>query len=337
MKNLDEEKKCETIYEVCDTLFYQGNLSSQTQVLKYTGDQKIQATTGDLMWCTGRNNLKPLNVIYSPYIGCEVADVNLHPFDSFGSVFNPVKLVGSVASRISNWNNGFHFSKPDHAGVGSVAFHSPVLSEVSIGQESDMVSHRKKYELWQENPDRTNGLILWGVSRGTAATFCAFSREKYPEVKLVVLEGAIDSLENVLAKRPAAKTLLKSLSIFVKNKYQSDGPSPLSMVSDFPEDVPVVFITSKADKEVPCENTENIARALAERGMNDVYLLVLENSSHPNYMFDHEEDRNCYECFIHAIYQKYQLKHDVILAARGEHLIDSYLLSKEYVEKQVIL
>lgn len=62
---------------------------------------------------------------------------------------------------------------------------------MSIGQETDMQSHRRKYDSWLASKDKTQGLILWGVSRGTAATFCAFAKRKYPEVKLVVLEGLL--------------------------------------------------------------------------------------------------------------------------------------------------
>lgn len=318
--------------EACDTLFYQGNGSSQTQALKYVGNQKIIATTGELMWCAGRNNLQPLNVIYKLHIGEEIADVNLHPFDSYFSLLNPIKVIGSAITWVSNWRNGFHFSIPTTAGVESVVFHAPVLSQVSIGQETDMLSHRKKYNTWLKREDRTNGLILWGVSRGTAATFCAFSKEKYPEVKLVVLEGAIDSVENVIPKRfssYAANFINSGLTFFNKwnlTQYRHDGPSPLKSVEEFPEGVPIVFITSKVDIVVTCSNTENIARRLAEKGKNDVYLLKLERSSHPNYMFDDVKDRDCYETFIHAIYKKYHLKHDHDLAKNGEPLISSCTL-----------
>lgn len=36
------------IYNECDTIFYQGINNTQTHALKYTGDQKIIATTGQL-------------------------------------------------------------------------------------------------------------------------------------------------------------------------------------------------------------------------------------------------------------------------------------------------
>lgn len=335
-----EEKKIKELREIesgelCDTLFFQGNGSSQTQALKYVGNQKITATTGETMWCTGRNNLSPLNVIYKLHIGVEIADVNLNPFDSYLSYFNPIKIIGSAITWGSNWYYGFHFTS-NIPKTESVAFHAPILSQVSIGQETDMQSHRRKYDSWLASKDKTQGLILWGVSRGTAATFCAFAKEKYPEVKLVVLEGAIDSVQNVIPSRVThtipvdfvskkiTSAINSSFSFFKKYnlmQYDPQGTSPLTSVEEFPEGIPIVFITSKKDTVVTCKNTKNIAQTLADKGKNDVYLLELECSSHPNYMFDEVNDRDNYEAFIHAIYKKYNLKYDSDLAAKGEHLV----------------
>ncbi len=326
--------------ELCDTLFFQGNGSSQTQALKYVGNQKIIATTGETMWCTGRNNLLPLNVIYKLHIGVEIADVNLRPFDTYFSYLNPIKIIGSAVTWGSNWYNGFNFTSPIPK-TESVVFHAPILSQVSIGQETDMQSHRKKYDDWLTKKDKTTGLVLWGVSRGTAATFCAFAKEKYPEVKLVVFEGAIDSVQNVIPSRvadtipvdflskPVMSAITSGFSFFKKYglmQYDPQGPSPLKSVEEFPEGIPVVFITSKKDTVVTCKNTENIARALAKKCKNDVYLLELERSSHPNYMFDDVQDRDNYEAFIHAIYKKYNLKHNANLAAKGETLVQDCIL-----------
>ena len=79
--------------EVCDTLFYQGNNASQVQALKYVGDYKITATTGETMWSIGKNGLQPLNVIYKLHIGCEIMDVNLNLFNSYMSVLNPINWI----------------------------------------------------------------------------------------------------------------------------------------------------------------------------------------------------------------------------------------------------
>jgi hypothetical protein len=319
----------------CDTLFFQGMSCSQTQALKYIGPQKVIATTGELMWCTGKNKLPPLNVIYKLHIGKEIADVNLQPCGTWTSVLNPFNLIGSAVSWASNRSNGFYFSASSKV-TTSVKFHAPVISQINIGQTTDIESHGEKYQQWLQKPDRTPGLILYGVSRGTAATFCAFAKEKYPEVKLVILEGAIDSVPNVLQKRVSnlfhsdylASKVYNGVSSLLSffTQYRPDGPSPLANVSDYPDKVPTVFITSKVDTEVPSENTRRLANALVQRGKNDVYLLTLERSSHPNYMFENNADRDNYEAFIHAIYKKYNLHHDPELAEKGADLVSASTL-----------
>lgn len=332
-------------YQECDTIFYQGANSSQTQAMHYTGGQKIVATTGEIMWSEGRNNLKPLNVIYNLHIGPEILDVNLHPFTSYYDYLNPVKFVYSCLARAKNYFGGVQILPATNASADSVLFHAPNLAEMSYGQTSDIISHHNKYEAWQKREDKKDGIILYGASRGTAATFCAFSKYHYPEVRLVVLEGAIDSMENVVRRissnifryesisNSMVEYLNSGVSYLNRHKlfgYKRDGESPLKMLNDFPENVPVVFITSRIDNVVPMQNTENIATRLAERGKNDVYLLKLDNSRHPCYMYDDKNDRDKYESFIHAIYRKYGLQHDKELADKGEKYLDAALISKKY-------
>ena len=105
------------------------------------------------------------------------------------------------------------------------------------------------------------------------------------------------------------------------------GISPLKLVNNFPANVPVVFITSEKDTIVFPENTQNIANALFQRGLNDVYVLKLKNSRHPLYAYDDKQDHDTYEAFIHAIYKKYGLAHNAGLAEKGADLIETCKLT----------
>lgn len=330
-----------TDYLACDTIYYQGNNCSQTQALRYTGSQRIMATTGEIMWSIGRNQLPPLKVIYNLHIGTEILDVNLNAFDSYTAYFNPLKQFFARKSRIMNEDEGVQILSAISPSPDSVKFHTPNLSYASLGQGPDMRSHLAKYRSWQARADKKQHLILWGVSRGTAATFNALARHKYPEVKLVVLEGAIDSMDSVVKNimlnysqsdriADGMVSLFNTAISFFSSKdwygYKPEGESPLKMVNEFPENVPVVFITSKIDNIVPPQCTRNIATTLAARGKNDVYLLVLEKSSHPYYMYDDKEDRDKYEAFMHAIYKIYGLQHEPDLAEKGAAYINDAIL-----------
>lgn len=328
----------QTMIDPVDTLFFQGINSSQTQILKYTGTREVSATTGENMHSKGRNGLLPLSIIYAPYLSPENPDIALFGLALFSpkNLFQlPLNVTSLFISFFSNIYYGCQFSGT-HRTTESVKAHTVKLFEISVGQDADIAAHKAKYDDWKrKNPIRKK-LILFGVSRGTAATFCAYTKHQYPEVKLVVLEGAIDSIPDVFRNRAARYThsrtmqnfavgaVNKALSIFTK--FKPDGISPIACVDQYPENVPTVFITSKIDNEVPCENTKRIAQALANRGKNEVYLLVLENSSHPAYMYDNESDRNKYEAFIHAIYEKYELPFDSVLAKIGKQYVDGCLL-----------
>jgi len=305
------------------TIYYQGMGSSQTQIGKYIGSKTIIASTGEKLSCVGKNNLKPIDVLINPFIGKEIQDVNLSP-----AFYNPIHLVSCAISKISNKKNGIRVGPVDskHSiDKGSIKYHAIHLSKMSISQKTDIESHKTKYDCWLNSPDKNKNekLILYGVSRGSATTFNAFVTYKYPEVALVVLEGCFFSVDDVINNRfnPLSRKIIKS-AISSFTKHELNGISPGSKISEFPENVPVVFITSEIDKEVPCSTTIKLAKALANKGKNDVYLLKLKKSSHPNYMFDHLYDRNQYEFFMHALYKKYGMPYNPRLAKNGKNLVE---------------
>lgn len=318
------------------TLFYQGNSNSQVQVMKYIGNQEFKATTGEILRCEGRKNLKPLNVIFKPYIGKEIADVNLSLFNGVSSYLSPTNLLDACWSLGSAWLNGIKFVSTSSYGKPTVRYYGINRNKSSIGQETDINSFAEKYQQWEKEFPKEDDLIVYSVSRGTAATFCAIAKNKYPKIKLAIFEGAIDSVENVkdsvVNKFPSCmqSTVRFFGNCYFKKRYQAysdKGPSPLSEVDNFPENLPAVFITSEADEVVPCKSTIRIAEALAARGKNPVYLLKLRKSDHANYMYHNEIDRRTYECFIHAIYKKYGFSHDEKLAKSGDLLLEDCLLT----------
>lgn len=335
MPTIAEEKESqEQLKSSHQTIFYQGITCSQTHASHYSGEHEIPTTTGEVVLCKGRNNLKPIDVLINPFIGSEIRDVNTKPFYNLSSYFNPVKLATSSLSRIAHWYHGIEvrdqqdavYQKPN-----SVKGHSINISEISIGQETDIESHYEKYEHWKEQYPN-NKLIAYGVSRGAATTFNACAKYKYPELELVILEACFYSIHDVLHLNnyhPLESAFTTGLSLFTK--YHDDGPSPGKNIEEFPENIPVVFITSEIDQIIPSKSTERLARELAGKQKNDVYLLTLKRSRHPNYPFDDAADRERYECFLHAIYLKYGLTNNSTFnlerAKKGESLLDECLLT----------
>lgn len=307
------------------TIFYQGMSGSQTQLAKYTGKKGFISSTGENVVCP-----TAIDIVMNPFIGPEIKDVNLQPFASYRSY--PLDFILTTKSRAANWWFGIEVSPSSNPVAkydnGSVYSHSLYLYNISVGQTTDIDSHFRKYQSWEQQKCSTNdSVILFGVSRGAATTFNAMAEFNYQNVKLIVLEGCFFSIGDIMPRTyywPFSQMVEPALSFF--GSYDPKGPSPATNIERFPESVPVVFISSKIDNTVPYVSTCKLAAALHAKGKNDVYLLTLEKSQHPSYMFDDAEDRRKYEIFMHAIYKKYNLPHNTYLAEQGTNVLEESML-----------
>ncbi len=304
------------------TIFYQGMSSSQTQAAKYTGLHGFKATSGEHVYST-----KAIDIIKDVWVKPEIDEVNLAPIKrNWKSLFfQPKNLAYNMWQRglelISGTANkmyGVQVKKSTQESGHTVASHSVIISKINIAQGGDLASHRRRVDACeQELKDSDN---MWmGVSRGAATTFqsaAALHKENFlNNTKLITLEGCFDTVEHVLRERHP--WLLKSdyaLNVTTKilekiTSFKRNGPSPLKAVQDFPKHIPVAFVTSLKDREVPAACTRNLVKKLVAAGHKNVYLLELKNSSHPRYMIDDENDKLMYLRFMHALYKCYNLPH----------------------------
>ncbi|MBA3660585.1 MAG: hypothetical protein H0W64_02560 [Gammaproteobacteria bacterium] len=312
------------------SLFFPALFNSEYQGAKYTSN-KYRTTSGQLVSCEWRD-LKPIDILLDSYDSVEIKNANPTTYQHYYSYLNPVQFITSAASRLVNWCQGIKVqadSMPPASAPEALKAMAYNIYQTSLGQETDMESHYAKYQaLIKLHPDPDYKIILFGPSRGAATTINAFAKYKYDNVHLVILEGCFSSVEEVIANwvpsHTASQLLGRALGMFTQ--YHNDGPSPAKSVLSFPENIPVVFITSKKDRIVPCASTEKLAYELNAKGKNDVYLLKLENANHVNYMFSNKKDHDTYECFIHAIYEKYGVPYKPELAKLGKPLLESCLL-----------
>lgn len=289
------------------TIFYQGLYNSQTQASKYILPG-FTATTGEYVQCS-----KGLNLIHDLYIGQEINEIT--PMRSWYECLNPVRLYNFVCSRLANWYYGItvchkkNDNNTDENTHDSLICHSIDYLAINFGQEDDIYNHYKKYiKFANDFPD--HDYILWGVSKGGATTINAVATNKYDtnRLKMIVLEGCYDSIENVFASwQSLFGALMLYFLPYLPFRYKSDPQwDPINRVSELP-DIPILIITSKADTLVPAYLTHRLADKLVESGHHYVHVLELESSAHPMYMFHYDKDRKAYYEFIHRLYKQYSL------------------------------
>lgn len=289
------------------TIFYQGLYNSQVQASKYILPG-FTATTGEYVQCS-----KGLNLIHDLYIGQEIDEI--YPMKSWYECLNPVRLYNYVCSRLANWYYGITVrrksddTRETKQNEGTLICHSIDYLAINFGQEGDVYNHYKKYIKFV-NEFSNHDYILWGVSKGAATTINAVASNKYDttRLKMIVLEGCYDNIENVFASWQSlfGAFMLWALP-YLPFKYKTDPQwDPINRISELP-DIPILIITSKADTLVPAYLTHRLVDKLRKSGHHQVHVLELESSSHPMYMFHCDKDRKAYYEFVHKLYRQYSL------------------------------
>lgn len=301
------------------TIFYQGLYNSQVQASKYIVPGFI-GTTGEYIRCE-----KALDLIHDVYIGEEIGEIT--PMNSWMELLNPIKLYNYICTGLSNWYYDISITRSNEAkelSSSTLICHHINYFALNFGQEGDVTDHYNKYiNFLRDYPD--HDYIMWGVSKGAATTINAIATNKYDisKLKMIVLEGCYDSIENVFSSWGSDTApidcqrdinsnswlgyLMLMILPYLPIQYRSNPYwDPINRVGELP-DVPILLITSKADKLVPAYLTKRLFNKLQDTGHNHVYLLELAHSAHPRYMFDDEQDRGSYFKFVHGLYNKYCL------------------------------
>mmetsp|Transcript_8074 Transcript_8074/g.8942 ORF Transcript_8074/g.8942 Transcript_8074/m.8942 type:complete len:322 (-) Transcript_8074:38-1003(-) len=298
------------------TVFYQGIFCSQTQLAKYTGPKGFISTAGDTVVC--KNGIE---TVYKPFVGKEIDTIILKKNNPKNT--SSCCSIAPAVHYITNWRYNYVYGvtvKQQEDQKETVDAHQMDFFKASFGQEVDLKNHKEKYNLCMKKNGGSD-IILFGCSRGAATTWNAMCLHKYPNVKLVILEGIFHSVADLLATSvPYGHETVHALMPYLFPKYDPKGPAPGNLVDQFPPGVPVVFISSKIDKVVPFSSTLKLANALAKRQKNEVYFINLTASSHPYYPLSNQDDKNAYAYGLHAIYKIHDLPHNVEYARLGKDI-----------------
>lgn len=287
------------------TVFFQGMMASQIKAANY--DPKgVRATTGEYMKCPDANPLA-----YQPYIGKELDEIRLAGTPKH-SWYNPLRYVDTLQHYLwgrQNQNYGYIVTgtKP---GKRSVLTHAVDFFKLNFGQERDGVEFLNKIQRCKKQYPHAN-IVALGTSRGAMAIING--AKNTGDIKMVILEGCPDTVAHTMQLRAAwvlRKVGITSVLHYLLScvtEYKTDGITPIKSVVSFPENIPVVVITSKADKNVPKECTDKLVELLKKRNKNPVHYLVLEKAHHNFYPLGKGKDQIRYLKFLHTLYKKYGL------------------------------
>lgn len=304
--------------EQFSTVFCHGLNAGPTQAAKLKPEH-ISSITGEKISCT-----KGIDVLLGDITVPAMSEIVILPKKrSWSPLERYYRLIANKIARKHSHEYGITVHANDHE--LTLNGHGKDLSKTVLGQEADIEKLQKAFDEHRERYPN-DSYILYGCSRGAAATFTMVclnkGKESLKKVKAVVLEGCFDSVPNLLQQRYGYAHPLAHLFITKKMSYKKDGLSPLAVVHNWPAEIPVLFVTSKSDKEVPIERTQALVCRLKQQvPQAQVHMVVLEHSSHPRYAIEYEADKRRYEAGVHAFYQKYHIAHDAEKAHLGAQVL----------------
>lgn len=291
------------------TYFYPGLGASWRQALRYLGKEGfpmggVEGLTGLRMPSSRIANAPRLLYSIIPInppevLECEYTRMRSRPLAWFWGVTGVASLINSARHGIEGFGNPYFIEVP----------------LVNFAQRGDTNKFLTGFR-GTINDDVVRGRtpILAGSSRGASTVLCAVTLvtpEEQANLGFVLLEGAFDTVPNVARARFG-----RWLGLFVAwalpwvTSYDSTHATPLDMARSFPANVPVAFVTSKADTVVPMAHTLALRDAVvAARGGDEthVHTLILEKSSHSTYANEDLDDQRRYREFMDTLYRQYVL------------------------------
>lgn len=332
-------------------IFYQGRDSSQLHASKYIGNKFLGATTGEIAFL---NKTRGIETIPREklWLYPEIEEINRHT--KYG-----------LLRRLMHWFTGLNVIRPSaHQRLdytpfypqnesGSLHHFSVLNTKRSLGQATDIQAHARRYSSLVQHHSDIENVILYGVSRGAATSFSALAENQYKKVKLCIIEAppaSISALFKFYFSRFLGKFLYNtSLIPLILGRQHKTGKEhqAKAQIARFPNDVPLVVLSSRKDKTVPLKSSIKLALGVAAKRIAaqqdgeevaPVYFLQLDNSTHNDYcILGTSEDPNRYQNFIHAVYKKHGLPHIEEYALLGEKEFKTAELTKGILKNQVTL
>lgn len=277
------------------TLYFQGEFATRTQACKYAGPKGLDIRVSDGQVEHVFNPRAP-QLLHNIFTQDELGDVE------YERSYNPLHWLSSLFHCFgqSFTYNVYGTSSMPHNNLSMMNFSGPDdVRQCLYAIESCIRQYPQKK------------LVLFGTSRGASVLMIALgtmTQEQLERVKLVILEAPFSSYPSLLFHTypsflvPVMLSALEKLTLFRRDQL-----SPLEAISShtFPVRTPLLFVTSKADRTVPPEETEQLIEMLRLKGYLELHHLQLAHSHHSRMSLDHPDDIRAYQDKLASLYKHY--------------------------------
>lgn len=195
-----------------------------------------------------------------------------------------------------------------------------------IGQKKDVETLSRHI-----NGCKAERVIVVGESRGATTLLNLLASNSTDKQKIAggIVDSPYDHMRNVIEHRLERLRLKNFIAIqTVENllsrvcEYKIDGLQPINTVQDIPQDVPLLFICSRKDTEVPWTSSLALYKKLRERSHEKVHVLIFDEGKHGWLVEGHCKD--IYRDVVHAFYKRYGLEYNEEYAKAGKQLFEQF-------------
>lgn len=218
--------------------------------------------------------------------------------------------LGGNASQV-NWYNGIYEKSFNIVGSQCISFDFPDVidaTKINLAQEVDIEA---LHQICQ-NYIATHEIVLVGLSRG-ASTIINYA-SKYPEsLKALVVEAPFASIQSVINNRlrqlhinwiPGMQSFAHTfVSRYMFPGYKKDGIHPIDSIKKIAAYIPILFIHSKKDQLINCDDSSHLYRLRRECGCTNAYYVELKHCKHAMYQADKRDITRYYEA-VDCFYQQ---------------------------------
>lgn len=309
-------------------VFFQGADNSLAQAAMYmVGSSFVTPNTQEIVSCN-----KGITIFKNVCVDPELPEVELALRESswMYDCLHPVQTLEESNSRKQYARSGFEIkSQINSSQTLTMSAFSIDHKKVTLGQMPDVLVQQQRAANFVVRYG--NMPQIWhGLSRGAAVTAiaAALANKQSPDslktVKAIFLEGCYASVESDMHTLTNSQIAISCANAYFSwwYAYQKNGINFWDVIKHFPKHITTLLITSKTDAQVPKAETDKIVSTLVNDGHEKIYYLILEDSSHGNYVASNPQDAQMYQALAHALYKELYLPYLPAYALAGMPLLE---------------